>query len=211
MMCPVAGSPVALRITPLGSIPVPYRQEQPVLLNGISVLLGPRVGESISYFVPSLHVELWATDSAGTRVASTLAVSPRAVVLAGGPVPVVPASWRRVSFVGLRFSVPANWPVNRTQVTPGLGAICKTPGVAFASTNVTLSTDVRPILLPPAPTFCLLPSSRRTGPSRFGVTDRADGVTLPFASLPRPPRFDRLPGNLARLLDTGPEAKRARA
>jgi len=38
--------------------PAPYRQEQPVRLNGISVLLGPKVATSVTYFVPSLHVVL---------------------------------------------------------------------------------------------------------------------------------------------------------
>jgi hypothetical protein len=163
MMCPVAGSFPAVRITPLGPIPAPYGQEQPVLLNGIAVLLGPKVGESISYFVPSLHVELWATDGAGTRVTDTLAVSPRFFVLASGPAPVVPSSWQSVTFAGLHFSVPANWPVNRTQVTPGLGTICKTPGVAFAGTTVTLSTDVRPLLLPPCPYLLPTPQQPENG------------------------------------------------
>jgi hypothetical protein len=65
MDCPAAPTPPTVRITPLGSIPAPYRQEQPVRLNGISVLLGPKVATSVTYFVPSLHVVLlgflWVT------------------------------------------------------------------------------------------------------------------------------------------------------
>jgi hypothetical protein len=141
MMCPVAGSLPAVRITPLGPIPAPYRQEQPVLLNGISVLLGPKVGESISYFVPSLHVELWATDGAGTRVTDTLAVSPRAVVLASGPVTAIPSSWQSVTFAGLRFSVPRPWPLVRTPLNHGVGQPCYTNGEVFFEPRVVLSTD----------------------------------------------------------------------
>jgi hypothetical protein len=36
-------------------------------------------------------------------------------------------------------------------VTPGLGAICRVQGVAYSATTVTLSTDARPVLLPPCP------------------------------------------------------------
>ncbi|MFZ2057345.1 MAG: hypothetical protein WAV54_08050 [Acidimicrobiales bacterium] len=118
--CPAAPTPPTVRITPLGSIPAPYRQEQPVRLNGISVLVGPKVATSVTYFVPSLHVEVWASDGPGARVIGTLAVSPRAVVLVSGPAPVVPLSWHSASFAGLRFSAPRNWPISRTQVTPGL-------------------------------------------------------------------------------------------
>jgi hypothetical protein len=52
-----------------------------------------------------------------------------------------------VSFAGVRFSVPADWPIYRTQLTPGLN-VCRTPGVAFFSTILTLSTDVRPLHFP---------------------------------------------------------------
>ena len=161
MDCPAAPTPPMVRITPLGTIPAPYAQEQPSRLNGIPVLLGPKNATSISYFVPSLHVEVWASDGSGVRVIDTLGVSPRAVVLASGRGPQRPSSWRSVSFAGIHFSVPANWPIARTQVTPGLGAICRQKGVAFPDTTVTLSTDARPLLLPPCPSFHRLPSRHR--------------------------------------------------
>jgi hypothetical protein len=104
------------------------------------------------------------------RILHTLTCSPRAVALASGPASSVPSSWRSVSFAGLRFSVPlghsqtrrgvtlpADWTVNQTSETPGLGAICRTPGVAFPSTTVTLSTDAHPLpiyycpVIPPTP------------------------------------------------------------
>jgi len=146
----------AVKINDLGTVPAPYRHEKPVLINGISALPGPQSLSSVSYFVPSLHVELWAANGAGGRVLDTLAASPRATVLAGGLAPAVPASWQTVSFAGLRLSVPANWPVTRTSGTPaGLGNLCSSPGVAFPdntaallSFGVTLSTDAH-LLAPP--------------------------------------------------------------
>ena len=163
MDCPATPAPPTVRITPLGTIPAPYGQEQPVRLNGISVLLGPEVATSISFFVPSLHVEVWASNGSGTRVIDTLAVSPRAVVLASGPAPLVPSSWQSVSFAGLRFSVPTNWPISRTPVTPGLGAICREQGVAFLGTTVTLSSDARPLLFPPCPYIPPTPQQPENG------------------------------------------------
>ncbi len=155
--CPVAGALPAVRITPLGSVPAPYRYEPPVRLDGISALLGPKDATSVTYFVPSLHLEVWANGGSGTRVTDTLAASPRAVVLAAGPAPAVPSSWQWLSFAGLAFSVPALWPVNRTSgAAYGLGTSCRASGVAFPdsaasllSFGVTLSTDQH--LLPPPP------------------------------------------------------------
>ena len=178
--CPTAASSPTVRITPLGSIPTPYRQEKPVLLHGIFVLLGPRAATFVTYFVPSLHVELWATDGSGTRVTDTLAVSPRAVVLATRPAPEVPSGWRSVTFAGLHFSVPAGWPVNRTQVTPGLGAICRTPGVAFSGTTVTLSTDACPMLLPPCAYLLPLPQEPVNGVQVDSGLRTEPMVTLAF-------------------------------
>jgi len=128
--CPVAGALPAVRITPLGSVPAPYRYEPPVRLDGISALLGPKDATSVTYFVPSLHLEVWANGGSGTRVTDTLAASPRAVVLAAGPAPAVPSSWQWLSFAGLAFSVPALWPVNRTSgAAYGLGTSCPFPTV----------------------------------------------------------------------------------
>ncbi|MGA3216759.1 MAG: hypothetical protein ABSD97_13860 [Acidimicrobiales bacterium] len=159
LACPVAPSLPTVRITPLGSIPAPYRQEQPVLLDGVPVILGPKLDTSITYFVPSLHVELWAIIGSGTRVIGTLAVAPRDGVLASGPAPAVPASWQSVTFAGLRFSFPQFWPVTRTSVAAyGLGTLCQAPGVAFPdnaasllTSGVTLSTDQRLQAPPPCP------------------------------------------------------------
>jgi hypothetical protein len=157
LLCSKPSRPT-VQITPLGQVPRTYRQVKAEWLDGIPVWLGPKVGAYVTYFVPTLNVEVWVRGATGTRVIDTLAVSPRSVVLASGPAPPVPSSWRAVIFAPLKFLVPANWPVNRTRVTPGLESICQINGVAFLTTMVTLSTDALPYLV----TTCLkYPSPRQ--------------------------------------------------
>ena len=134
----------------------------PEVINGISVYPYP-TGPPRSYLVPSLGVEITVDGPLGQRVLHTLTWSPRSVVFASGSSPVVPSSWQQVTFAGLRFSAPENWPVNRTQVTPGLGAICGEQGVAFSDTTVTLSTDARPLLRPPCPLIRPTPQQPENG------------------------------------------------
>ncbi len=134
----------------------------PEVVNGISVYPYP-TGPQSSYLVPSLGVEITVDGPLGQRVLHTLTWSPRAVVLASGSSPAIPSSWQQVTFAGLRFSAPANWPINQNQVTPGLGDICREQGVAFVGTTVTLSTDVRPMLLPPCAYFPPTPLQPETG------------------------------------------------
>jgi hypothetical protein len=134
----------------------------PEVINGIFVYPYP-TGPQSSYLVPSLSVEITVDGPLGQRVLHTLTWSPRSVVLAPGSSPAILSSWQQVTVAGLRFSVPANWPVSRTEVTPGLGAICRQQGVAFAGTTVTLSTDVRPMLLPPCAYFPPTPQQPENG------------------------------------------------
>ena len=158
---------------PLTRNPAFWRNEKPMRLNGLSVYLGPGMDpylagygveyEANDYIVPSLGIEVAGVGPLAKQVLNTLTRSPRAVALAPGSSPALPSSWRWVTFAGLRFSVPANWPITQTQVTPGLGAICETLGVAFLSTTVTLSTDVRPMLLPPCPYFPPTPQQPENG------------------------------------------------
>jgi hypothetical protein len=149
-------------------------------INGIFVYPYP-TGPQSSYLVPSLSVEITVDGPLGQRVLHTLTWSPRAVVLAPGSSPAIPSSWRQVTFAGLRFSVPANWPITRTQVTPGLGAICETLGVAFAGATVTLSTDVRPMLLPPCPYIPPTPQQLENGVQVDSGLRTEPMVTLSFS------------------------------
>ncbi len=133
--------------------------ETPMRLNGLLVYLGigtdPFIGgygspsHLYDYIVPSLDAEVLVVGPLAHRIIDTLSRSPRDLALASGSTAPVPSSWQSVTFVGLRFSVPPGWPISRTQFTPWLGTICHTPGVAFSNTTVTLSTDMRPLLLPP--------------------------------------------------------------
>lgn len=160
-------------------------------LNGLSVYLGPGMDpylagygveyEANDYIVPSLGIEVAGVGPLAKQVLNTLTRSPRAVALAPGSSPALPSSWRWVTFAGLRFSVPANWPITQTQVTPGLGAICETLGVAFLSTTVTLSTDVRPMLLPPCPYFPPTPQQPENGVQVDSGLRTEPMVTLSFS------------------------------
>ena len=211
--CPVETAPGPSTTVRFGPPTSPHSNVlgHPEVINGILVYPYP-TGPQSSYLVPSLGVEITVAGPLGQRVLHTLTWSPRSVLLEPGSSPAIPSSWQQVTFAGLRFSAPANWPVNRTQVTPGLGAICGEQGVAFAGTTVTLSTDAAscsPCLLPSHGTDSAAAGER--SPGRFGVTHRADCDALPFGSLPRPPRFDGVPGNFARLLHHHSQGKRARA
>jgi hypothetical protein len=144
-------------LAPMSHVPQPYSSEKPTILKNVPVYVGANGVTVISYYAPSVGVEVRATGPMARQIVRTLTRSPRAVALASGPAPKVPSSWHSVTFAGLRFSVPAPavWPINRTSGGAyGLGTPCVTPGVAFPdntggllSSGVTLSTDLH--LLPP--------------------------------------------------------------
>jgi hypothetical protein len=130
----------------------PSSNGQRTVINGIAVYDLYLYGRAPpNYLVPSLGVEVAAEGPLARRVVATLTRSPRTAALATGPAPSVPASWHQVTFAGLRFSVPANWPITSTSGAAfGLGTPCATPGVAFpnlAAYGVTLDTDTH--FLPP--------------------------------------------------------------
>ena len=138
--------------------PTPYRRWKPVNLNGVAVYVVPSYGPEpvLDYYAPSIGVEVIATGPLARRIIDTLARSPRVVALASGPAPSVPSSWRSVTFAGLRFSVPAVWPITRTSGAAfGLGSPCATPGVAFpdyvAPDGVTLDTNLYRLAVPACP------------------------------------------------------------
>jgi outer membrane protein assembly factor BamB len=164
----------------------PSSYGQRSVINGIAVYdlysYGPAPYVGTHYLVPSLGVEVAAEGPLARRVVDTLTRSPRAVALTSGPAPSVPSSWHQVSFAGLRFSVPANWPITRTQVTSGLGAICRQQGVAFASTTVTLSTDARPFLVPSCAPVSPTPQQSENGVQVDSGLRTEPTLTLPFSA-----------------------------
>ncbi|MGA2806136.1 MAG: hypothetical protein ABSF89_17415 [Acidimicrobiales bacterium] len=181
--CPLETAPAPSTTVSFGPPPSPLSTVlgHPEVINGILVYPYP-TGPRSSYLVPSLGVEIAVDGPLGQRVLRTLTWSPRSVVLAPGSSPAIPSSWQQVTFAGLRFSAPTNWPITRTQVTPGLGAICKTLGVAFASTTVTLSTDVRPMLLPPCAYFPPTPQQPENGVQVDSGLRTEPMVTLSFSA-----------------------------
>ena len=94
----------------LKAIPTNARGGAPKVINGITVYPYP-AGQMGSYLVPSLGVEITATGRLARRVLRTLTVSPRSVVLAQGHAPAIPPHWQKLSFQGLAFAAPAEWPV----------------------------------------------------------------------------------------------------
>jgi hypothetical protein len=86
---------------------------RPSRVNGILV---EQVGASGIYLVPSVDVVLTASGRGTAAVLRTLTHSPAAAVLAPGPAPVVPNSWRWMTAGAISVAVPAGWPTTRTAV-----------------------------------------------------------------------------------------------
>ena len=159
--CPAETSPGPKTTVSLGPPTTRSVTSHGEVINSIPVFpyaAGPRS----SYLVPSLDVEITVDGRVGQRVLHTLTRSPRTVALASGSALPAPSSWRSVTFVGLRFSVPSSWSVDRTSVAYGLGAMCRTPGVALGVTGVILSNDLTPFS-PGCPTILLSPEQPRNG------------------------------------------------
>ena len=116
-------------------------RKSPVLLNGIQVYAF-RVKGVLHYYVPSLGVDITAVGPMAGRILDTLTRSPRTVVLAPGPQPVVPSDWNRFTYQGLALAAPRSWPVIRTTQNMGIGH-CSNTGAYFFGPNVILSTDNR--------------------------------------------------------------------
>jgi hypothetical protein len=123
----------------LGKRPREFARARPIYVNGLPIYLGAHGTTVITYFVPSLSVELTAHGPLAQRVLHTFTRSPLDVVLAPGPAPVVPSSWRSGTFDGVSFSVPGTWPVVRTQYVPGFDPSCDSSGIA----GLHLSTDTK--------------------------------------------------------------------
>ena len=106
-------------------------------VNGLLVwnLEGSPTAQGGSYLVPSLGVVVTATGPLARRVLATITRSPRTVALAAGSAPVISSSWRVLTFAGVRFSVPASWPVQRSETWK----LC--PPFLVAISEVTLDTD----------------------------------------------------------------------
>jgi hypothetical protein len=145
--CPAVSAPGPRTTVTFG--PATDREEQPPssyghrrVINGVS-LFPYAAGPRSSYIVPSLGVVVTVDGVLGQRVLHTLTRSPRAVALVPGPAPAVPSNWHSLTFAGLRFSVPAAWPVQRSNQWNVCG-----PVTIALSESVTLDTDQTFLALP---------------------------------------------------------------
>jgi outer membrane protein assembly factor BamB len=176
-----------VNLSHIEGVPSEYRTEKPLKLNGVALYLSPSYGPFpvLDYYAPSIGIEVTAAGPLARRIVNTLTRSPRVVALASDPAPAVPSSWQSVTFAGLHFSVPADWPINRTQVTPNLGgSVCQTEGAAFFSTAVTLSTDTLPLII----ATCLFsPATLQSPPDAVQVDSGSRWASSAPVSLSKPP------------------------
>ncbi|MBV8295737.1 MAG: hypothetical protein JO085_02780, partial [Acidimicrobiia bacterium] len=163
---PSAGaSTVTLSVLPPGT---PTAGLTPSTVNGIPVFGsdgGP--GSSGRLLIPSLGVQIDASGPQAGVVLGTLTRSPRARVLAGGKWPHVPRGWQRVSFGGVRLSVPPSWPVRHLAVW---GPVCQTvppwglPGLGDSPPSADLVSGTVAISVA-CPMLALAPAQPATPPS----------------------------------------------
>jgi hypothetical protein len=107
-------------------------------MNGLTLIRYLHSAAETSYFIPSLDVALTLIGEGAQQVLRTLTESPRSWVLASGPAPVVPSTWRSLSFAGVNFAVPATWPVLHYDT---YGPPCGGGSPVFGTTGVFLDTD----------------------------------------------------------------------
>lgn len=134
-------APNLVRLGPLPARVPPYATLPKSSHNGIAfyeVALHRPVSGS-GYLVPSLGVELMATGPDATTVLDSIGPSVRERVMAmhrARP----PASWKRVGFAGLRFSVPREWAVSRYDLALWCPLLASNPALQ-GPTPVVLDSD----------------------------------------------------------------------
>jgi hypothetical protein len=107
-------------------------------VNGLTLIRYLHNAAETSYFIPSLDVALTLMGEGAQQVLRTLTESPRSGVLASGPAPVVPSTWRTLSFAGVNVAVPATWPVIHYNT---YGPQCGGVSPVYGTTGVLLDTD----------------------------------------------------------------------
>ncbi|MHB1929414.1 MAG: hypothetical protein ACYCUG_08350, partial [Acidimicrobiales bacterium] len=90
------------------------------VVNGLAVW---RVPGKATTVVPALRTSIEAHGAAAARVLQTLGPSGIAVIAATRYPRSVPGGWKRVTYRGIRFAVPAAWavrPIGRNTLEPGM-------------------------------------------------------------------------------------------
>jgi hypothetical protein len=94
-------------ITSAGVVEIGHGPQKKTVVNGIAVYVE---AGGLTYYVPSLDVQVHASGPLARGVLHTLTLSPSAIVLSRTPTPRVSTSWGWYSFAGLRFAAPRSWP-----------------------------------------------------------------------------------------------------
>lgn len=143
---PVAPLPNVVRFAPLVVQSSSYLHDPSRIIDGSRVYQGVLHGSVAGtvYLDPSLGVELMASGPLVQRVIDSLAPSLRDVVLRDRTTASIPASWRWISFAGLRFAVPSTWSVSRSALSTSCGPIDTT----FSTPLVVLDNDTLSEMIP---------------------------------------------------------------
>jgi len=134
LYCP--SEPPGLDIVVLGAdTSPPPAGATATVINHITVdMVGP---DDTSMVIPVLHASVSASGPLAGAVLHTVTYSPRAVALATGTSPAVPAHWRRLSFGGLSAAVPRSWGIDRR---PDVPVHCAPIDVSLPEPGVVLTT-----------------------------------------------------------------------
>ncbi len=152
--------------------PDPRPGGRQVVINGRTMFELPEAMKGEQLIVPSLSAEIIAVGPLSAEIEKTIEPSPVSTVLAGGPAPAIPSSWRQVTYGGLSFDVPPTWPIETaTQAggsyhfcsgpytlasppsvveytgEPGSGDVCFNPGI----TGISLSAPADGLAVDPEP------------------------------------------------------------
>lgn len=114
--CPRAGGVVSM--APL-SVSARAAWRANAEINGLPAARHVSPAGALRYQVPALGLVLAVRGPLAGRIVATLTRSPLSVVLAPGPAPAVPVSWRWFRFGGIAFAAPAGWAVRRTGLLAG--------------------------------------------------------------------------------------------
>lgn len=115
--CGPAVNVITIRASTPGTLPHSRR----ATVNGIGVEIASVTrGGTTTYLEAGLGVDIGATGPMARAVLKTITHSPRSVVL-NSPGLAAPATWRQVTFGGLRFAVPRAWRTEREKNWGGCG------------------------------------------------------------------------------------------
>ena len=181
----------------------PLAKSLPLTVNGFEVDRGLYPEPAVNYYVPDLGVALKLVGPESQSILDTISYSPLHQVLAPGPSPAVPASWRRVTYGGVTFDVPPTWPVvhldtptpscdgqtfHYAEVALGAGVsapTCPPPLDGPIPTDGIWAYVPSPVGIGPGPAQTLLVNGRRIGVRPDSADDTVElAIAVPEQSVP---------------------------